>query len=245
LVSQIFTPQQWALTLESGSGLIYVPAVSIVSIQFTGKRAVALGLAATGSAVGGVILPIIFRSLLARIGFGWTNRVFATILLGVAVLSFTLLTEVHYRSLPQRLRCLRRQNRQAESSRRGTSSHAHFNHSGHGGNFQSFLSAFKGRAYVFLCAGVFLIFLGYWVPLFYIVPFAVDSLDMSSSHATYLLAILNAESFLGRALPPFLGEFIGTANVLLLGAVGLGSTILSWLSIGNIPSIMIWCFVIG
>ena len=78
-----------------GSGLLYVPAVAVVSNQFTTKRAVALGVAATGTAVGGVVLPITFRQLLPSIDFGWTNRALGFLVLLLSVLAYLLLTDIH------------------------------------------------------------------------------------------------------------------------------------------------------
>lgn len=51
--------------------------MAAVANAFTNLRPIALGIGASGAAVGGVILPITFRSLVSRIGFDWLNRVFA------------------------------------------------------------------------------------------------------------------------------------------------------------------------
>lgn len=67
------------LTQLLGSGLLYVPGVSIVSNAFTTKRPIATGIAATGSAVGGVLFPILFRNLEPRMGFSWVNRIFGVL----------------------------------------------------------------------------------------------------------------------------------------------------------------------
>lgn len=71
--------------------MTYVPAVSIVSNAFSTKRPIAIGIAATGSAVGGTVLPIMFRELTPRIGFGWTNRIFGFLILAVSVVAIPLL----------------------------------------------------------------------------------------------------------------------------------------------------------
>lgn len=73
---------------------MYVPAVSIISNQFTSERAVALGMATTGSAVGDATLPIRFHQLLLLIGFGWTNRVLCLLVLVLALVAFAVLTDV-------------------------------------------------------------------------------------------------------------------------------------------------------
>ncbi|RAL61107.1 hypothetical protein DID88_010446 [Monilinia fructigena] len=46
-----------------GSGLMYIPSIALISIQFTKRRAFALGVASLGTSVGGVIFPIAFKRL--------------------------------------------------------------------------------------------------------------------------------------------------------------------------------------
>lgn len=64
-----------------GAGLIYVPSVAILSTYFSTKIGAAIGIAASGSSLGGVIYPIVFHRLLPKIGFGWTTRVLGFIML--------------------------------------------------------------------------------------------------------------------------------------------------------------------
>ncbi|KAH0274746.1 MFS general substrate transporter, partial [Aureobasidium melanogenum] len=58
-----------------GSGLLFVPAVAILPTYFRAKLGLAVGLAACGSSMGGIIYPIVFYRLLDQIGFGWSVRV--------------------------------------------------------------------------------------------------------------------------------------------------------------------------
>ncbi|EGY17607.1 riboflavin transporter MCH5 [Verticillium dahliae VdLs.17] len=57
-----------------GNGLMFTPTMTVISTYFTGKRAVALAIAACGSTVGGLVFPSMARTLLPTIGFGWTMR---------------------------------------------------------------------------------------------------------------------------------------------------------------------------
>ncbi|RFU27421.1 hypothetical protein B7463_g8925, partial [Scytalidium lignicola] len=70
---QVFLAQGLALGL--GLGLLFIPSVAIVSQYFDTKKALAMGIAASGSSLGGVIYPIIFHRLQPSIGFGWSTRV--------------------------------------------------------------------------------------------------------------------------------------------------------------------------
>lgn len=74
-----------------GSGLLFVPAVAILPTYFTTRLGLAMGLAASGSSMGGIIYPIVFYRLIAQIGFGWAVRVLgflalATLLIPIFVM---------------------------------------------------------------------------------------------------------------------------------------------------------------
>ena len=60
-----------------GMGIIFSPSVSTLAHHFSKSkyRSLAYGLQASGSCLGGIIFPILARSLLPAIGFGWTLRV--------------------------------------------------------------------------------------------------------------------------------------------------------------------------
>lgn len=61
------------------AGVIYGPTVAVVSQWFLDRRATALGVVATGSSLGGVTMPIVFRYAVPAIGFSWTMRLLALI----------------------------------------------------------------------------------------------------------------------------------------------------------------------
>ena len=57
-----------------GNSLLFSPAMSVVSTYFQKRRALAIGIAACGSATGGFIFPSMVKTLLPSVGFGWTMR---------------------------------------------------------------------------------------------------------------------------------------------------------------------------
>ncbi|KAM3074404.1 hypothetical protein ACMFMF_006417 [Clarireedia jacksonii] len=69
-----------------GFGLLYLPAPAIVSQFFHARRSLAIGMSSVGSALGGVIYPIVFTQLQPRIGFGWITRVIAFIIFGTSII---------------------------------------------------------------------------------------------------------------------------------------------------------------
>ncbi|KAL2854506.1 major facilitator superfamily domain-containing protein [Aspergillus pseudoustus] len=68
-------------------GFLQIPAFAAVSQYFDKRRAAALGIAVSGSSIGGIIMPIILSKMLnaSTIGFAWTVRI-----IGFVILPFML-----------------------------------------------------------------------------------------------------------------------------------------------------------
>ncbi|KAF3402236.1 Riboflavin transporter MCH5 [Talaromyces pinophilus] len=86
---QIFLAQ--GLCVGLGSGCLFTPAISLVGTYFSTRRALATGIAASGSSVGGVIFPIIIRRLIVTVGFPWAVRTMAFIMLAILGIGIALL----------------------------------------------------------------------------------------------------------------------------------------------------------
>ncbi|KAK1585259.1 major facilitator superfamily transporter [Colletotrichum navitas] len=69
-----------------GCGLVFLPSTAILSQYFDKRRALVMGIAATGSPIAGMTFPILFGHLEPKIGFGWATRIIAFILLGLSVI---------------------------------------------------------------------------------------------------------------------------------------------------------------
>lgn len=63
-----------------GAGLMFCPTVALTSTYFSSRRSLALGIGATGSATGGIVIAVIVQRLLPKVGFGWTVRVIGFVL---------------------------------------------------------------------------------------------------------------------------------------------------------------------
>ncbi|ORY59305.1 MFS general substrate transporter [Pseudomassariella vexata] len=86
-----------------GTGLLFVPSVAIISTYFTTKIALAMGFAASGSGMGGVIYPIVFHRLHPAIGFAWATRVIGFMELGTLLVPLAVM---RVRTLPPKVRKL-------------------------------------------------------------------------------------------------------------------------------------------
>lgn len=74
-----------------GTGCLFVPCVAIVPQYFSTKLGMALRIAVSGSALGGVIFPIVLYRLIDQIGFGWAVRVLGFLSLGTLLIPLAVL----------------------------------------------------------------------------------------------------------------------------------------------------------
>lgn len=114
------------------------PALTVVGQYFKRRRALAMGVVAAGSSVGGVCLPIMFSKLIPAIGFPWTMRVGALILVLCYAVAMCISRAKH-------------QPRKLES----------FSH-------LLDYSGYKDIRYTTLSVGTFVFSLGLYVPYYYI-----------------------------------------------------------------------------
>ncbi|KAI5814878.1 major facilitator superfamily domain-containing protein [Pyronema omphalodes] len=93
LMMASISTQYWHFLLSQGicsaigASMIFYPAMSCVSTWFFKKRAFALGIMASGSSLGGVIFPIMIRRLIILVGFGWSMRITAFLILGMMIIA--------------------------------------------------------------------------------------------------------------------------------------------------------------
>jgi MFS family permease len=73
-----------------GCGCLFVPSLAVVQPYFSSHLGLALGIAATGSSVGGLIYPVIFINLIDRVGFPWTVRVMGFVSLATLLVSLSI-----------------------------------------------------------------------------------------------------------------------------------------------------------
>lgn len=65
--------------------MVFYPAMSTVGTWFHRNRALAFGVMAAGSSLGGVIFPIMVDKLVDEVGFAWAMRISAFLILGLLI----------------------------------------------------------------------------------------------------------------------------------------------------------------
>ena len=74
-----------------GASALLYSAMNSVSTWFMKKRSTAIGVTMSGTSVGGIIFPIMVAKLVPKIGFPWTIRAVAFMVLGLlAIANFTV-----------------------------------------------------------------------------------------------------------------------------------------------------------
>lgn len=86
---QVFLAQ--GVCIGIGVGLMFCPALTLVSTYFSRRRAMSLAICASGTATGGVVFPVIVQQLLPKLGFGWTVRILGFIILFMNIFTLALL----------------------------------------------------------------------------------------------------------------------------------------------------------
>ncbi|KAK9466992.1 major facilitator superfamily domain-containing protein [Lipomyces arxii] len=75
-----------------GASLVFYTAVASIPTHFHKKRGLAMGIASSGSSLGGTIFPIMVLRLTQQTSFGWTMRACAFLILGLLTISCLTIT---------------------------------------------------------------------------------------------------------------------------------------------------------
>lgn len=201
-----------AFLIGMGNGCVFVPSVAILPQYFTTRKALANGLAASGSSIGGIVYPLAFRHMQQAVGFGWATRTLGFI--SLVTLTFSVVV-MKPRIKPKGRRSLLD------------------------------LGAFKEVPYVLFCIAMFMGFIGFYGPVFYIQSYAIEKKIATEDFAFYLLPILNAASVPGRILPNFLADYAGPLNILTPCATITGILALCWMGIHSLGGVIAFAVLYG
>jgi hypothetical protein len=87
----------WQLMLTQGiltglgNGIFFTPTLAMITTYFAKRRGIAVGLVTLGNSSGGAIYPVITRTLIPKLGFGWTVRVLGFVNLGCLAIGLIFL----------------------------------------------------------------------------------------------------------------------------------------------------------
>ncbi|CRG82840.1 Riboflavin transporter MCH5 [Talaromyces islandicus] len=182
-----------------GSSLLCTPSMGSVAHWFMKRRGLASGIAFIGAGFGGVVFPLMIQSLLPQVGWGWSIRIMAFVLL---VLCTTSVAFCRSRIPPRK---------GSQTTWRDTLPDARIFMDGTG-------------ALAVTSVGSLLMDLAYFVPITYTPSYYIDRqalshdavLTGSAAFAYQLLAILNAASCVGRYVAGDLADRFGRYNTIIV-----------------------------
>ena len=199
-----------------GTSLVFTPAIASVGHYFLRKRGQMTGLAAVGGSLGGIVYPLTMQALFPRIGFAWTTRVLALINLVLLIIANLCIKS----RLPPR-----KATKEA---------------------ILPDFRIFRDPVFALTTLGVFFVEWGLFVPLSYIVSYALRS-GVEQHFAYQIIALLNVGSCFGRWLPGYVADRIGRFNCMVLTIfLCLVSTLALWLPAkGNVALIVVYAIIFG
>ena len=232
---QLFLAQ--SILLGASMSFIFCPPLAVVSRRLPHRRGLALGLAIGGSSIGGIIWPIMLERLLNSdgVGFPWTMRAVAFTMLPLLAIACATIFEAPAKLSSQH----ELQSDVGESSEEtmhpATESKA---------APKTDLSILKKWEFILLCVGFDIIYLGLFLPLFYVSTYAM-SIGISTSTAFYLLSAVNGASFLGRVLPGYMADRYGYFNLCILMVLASGVISFCWTAVSSLAGIIVWSLAFG
>ncbi|KAH9217689.1 major facilitator superfamily domain-containing protein [Leptodontidium sp. 2 PMI_412] len=106
------------------------------------------------------------------------------------------------------------------------------------------LEAFKKPVYSLEVAAPFLVILGLWMPYFYIASYGLEH-GMDPGLASYLFALLNAGSFVGRVLEGTFAQYLGQFNVIKYACYASAILRFCWLKITSSAGLIVFSLLFG
>lgn len=179
LIATSFSTQYYQYFLAQGvasgigSSAIFYAGVSTVSTWFAKRQAFAVGVSASGSSLGGVIFPAMVTQLLPQVGFAWTVRAAALVILVLLIVANLTVRDAPLPPPPP----------PAHAEGRGGKPP---------GFFASAAAALKSPVYLGICISAVLFSFGYFVTLILLVTVASIR---GMPNPVYALVILNAARY--------------------------------------------------
>ncbi|KAH8648227.1 putative MFS transporter [Ilyonectria robusta] len=127
-----------------GASAVFTPSLSAVATWFHLKRGHAFGITMSGSSTGGIIFPIMINHLIPKVGFGWSMRIAAFMILGLLIIA-NLTVKTRTSPHPQPPITLK-----------------------------EFIAPLREKTFVLTAAGNFLFTFGLFIPINYIITQAIS-----------------------------------------------------------------------
>ncbi|VUC20227.1 unnamed protein product [Clonostachys rosea] len=202
------------------NALMFYSTIGAIAEWFDKRRGVALGLAASGSSVGGIFWPSVLNAMFVKVRFEWVHRA-----MGMICLPFFILS------------CIFIKGRQSLAG-----------HDTHGRlvdpSYRSPRKAIFRWDFIAFIISEFLVYLGFLIP-FGFIPSYATSHGLGSMQANALLSICYGGSVFGRILAGMLGDRFGRFNILSLICFLTGMMTLLWIKMTTFPTMIAFALLFG
>ncbi|KDN35743.1 MFS general substrate transporter [Tilletiaria anomala UBC 951] len=227
--------------MGAGLGLAYLPVSGVVSQHFNKRRGLAMGVITTGSSLGGFAFSVLASKLFQPLGFGWTVRVCAFIVLGCLAPAFFLIKEPvrnGEKEAPHQVQGkIECQEDVGKLSSLGNSSHD-------ATPPPTIRSLLLDPAYVATISSGFVVCLGLYYPMFAIEAFALDR-GIHPDLASWLLSLLNVSSVLGRLIPNYLADHWGMYELYVPCTAAAAALLFAFPACTTASSIVVFAILYG
>lgn len=220
-----------------------LPSIVCVTQWFSTRKGLAVGLASSGSSVGGLLFPIMVTRLLDSKGFSAAVR-WSALVVGCGMAIGVICCEGPFPSKKrgEQGKVTMATDESSNESKHGTdigvaSAYTGPDQGSNGRGRDIWVSLrHNGGAWAAFCAGAFFCMLTLLVPYNYL-PQAAVAGGINSDLAQYTVSIANGASTIGRVLPGFLSDHLGQFNVMIMvSAMSALSMLVVWLPLAYRPS---------
>ncbi|UKZ77895.1 hypothetical protein TrVFT333_005623 [Trichoderma virens FT-333] len=209
------------ILLGIGNALLFYPATGAISEWFNHKRGLALGIALSGSSVGGIFWPIIINKLFSVVDAPWVHRIIALISVPILLAACFLVTE-----------------------RKDAAGHDTEGNRVKPSESSSIRKAVAEWRFFTLCLSLFFIYGGMLIPFYYIPLFAIEH-GVGSTMANNLLAIGYAGSVVGRVGSGWIADRFGRFNVLFVMGILTAVVTFCWGAMTTLSGMMAFAVLFG
>jgi MFS family permease len=105
--------------------------------------------------------------------------------------------------------------------------------------------AFRSLPYVVFSLGMFLAFIGLYIPFFYIVLAAERKFGLADDLSNYMLSLLNAASVFGRIIPGLLADKFGSLEILTYCTISAAILSFAFPAVHNLGGLVVYCLFYG
>ncbi|CAO3563659.1 unnamed protein product [Mortierella alpina] len=240
LILASFSTKLWHLYVTQGvmfgigASFAYYPAIAVPSQYFSKNRGLAIGIAVSGTGLGGFGLAPLTQALIDRLDIFWSLRVLAVLLFVVCGVACALIKErkevTHdVKGIEDAEETLRDQERTITPYGEGALNEGQRKDAeDRKPSFFQSLHVFKDPRFMSLTLAEFTASLGYLIPLYFMQTYAVF-IGLTPEQGALIIGISNGSAFVGRiALGVIADKFSNTKALLFCCWASAFSVIVLW-----------------